>query len=527
MKNNSALLAVIVMAFLIFVPWLGDALFYTKGEPREAIVAMSMLQSGNWILPVNFGIDIPYKPPLLAWLIAVFSLIFNGGEVSEFTSRLPSALAAVALVVAFWRLVKSRYNENIAWTTALVLVTCFEFFRAAMACRVDMVLTACMVGGMMAIFAMRRFWSWRTLFAILLLSGAVLTKGPVGALLPCLVMAVYLLIEGHNFWRVALQLTTICLASFVLPAIWYYLAWQQGGDAFLGLALEENIGRLTGTMSYESHINPWYYNVFTILAGMLPWTVPALIAMCYRRIRRHFTWHNMRSLRGLDLFALTAVVVIFVFYCIPASKRSVYLLPCYPFLAYGVAALLMRITQTKLLRGYAVAISILSILAIPVAILCQQGVIKGVTAAGVHWWLGIPALIAANVGAWTLFSRRMRGNHLPSALLTTYLLVVAYNAAYMPIFVNPRSDVEAAQKVHEIVGSDPVYSVIEGDKLLRFYSIDFYCNDRLLTAPDSASVPVGAWCLMAIPKGASTPEGTMLITDRSSDSRSPVVLFKR
>ena len=48
-------------------PFLGVTIFYTKGEPREAIVALSMLESGNWILPVNYGTDIAYKPPFFYW----------------------------------------------------------------------------------------------------------------------------------------------------------------------------------------------------------------------------------------------------------------------------------------------------------------------------------------------------------------------------------------------------------------------------------------------------------------------------
>ena len=48
------LLFLITLAVLIlmFIPWLGDTLFNTKGEPREAIVAVSMLNSGNYILPL-------------------------------------------------------------------------------------------------------------------------------------------------------------------------------------------------------------------------------------------------------------------------------------------------------------------------------------------------------------------------------------------------------------------------------------------------------------------------------------------
>ena len=54
---------VLSMAVLTLIPFLGLNEFSTKGEPREAVVAMSMLQQHNWILPVNNGFDIPYKPP--------------------------------------------------------------------------------------------------------------------------------------------------------------------------------------------------------------------------------------------------------------------------------------------------------------------------------------------------------------------------------------------------------------------------------------------------------------------------------
>ncbi len=85
LRRHPALL-VGLLASLMFLPWLGLPLFNTKGEPREAIVAVSMLQSGDWVLPVSFGGDIPYKPPFLAWCIALLSWLAGG--VSEYTSRL-------------------------------------------------------------------------------------------------------------------------------------------------------------------------------------------------------------------------------------------------------------------------------------------------------------------------------------------------------------------------------------------------------------------------------------------------------
>ena len=69
-----------LLSTLVIIPFLGETIFYSKGEPREAIVAYSMLESGNWILPLNYGTDIAYKPPFLYWSIAAISAIFGGVE---------------------------------------------------------------------------------------------------------------------------------------------------------------------------------------------------------------------------------------------------------------------------------------------------------------------------------------------------------------------------------------------------------------------------------------------------------------
>ncbi|MDE5930177.1 MAG: glycosyltransferase family 39 protein, partial [Muribaculaceae bacterium] len=137
-------LLLIILALLL-LPWLGTTWFNSKGEPREAIVAVSILQSGNWILPVNYGGDIPFKPPFLAWLIAIFAKIFNGGNVNEYISRLPSALACVAMVWAGYRWSARLRGERFAMVMSLVTVTSVEVLRAAVVCRLDMLLTADML----------------------------------------------------------------------------------------------------------------------------------------------------------------------------------------------------------------------------------------------------------------------------------------------------------------------------------------------------------------------------------------------
>lgn len=519
--RHKALWLILAAAFVLFVPWLGGTDFYTKGEPREAIVAVSMLQTDNWILPVSYGADIPYKPPLLAWCIAALSLIFNGGHVSEFLARLPSAIAACVLATMTWRTVRRHAGEDRAWVTTLVLITSFEVFRAATACRVDMLLTVFMCG---AIFGLVRMGNSvrRWLVTILLLSGGFLVKGPVGALLPCLVAFVYFLVTRQKPVVNTLRITAAAIASFVIPALWYYAAWKQGGQTFLDLAWEENIGRLTGTMSYDSHINPWYYNVTAMLAGLLPWTVPAVAAMCTRKFR-----HDLRRVRpapGVPQYFAVAFAVIFIFYCIPASKRSVYLLPVYPMAAYAVAWIFDRTSTTAVARVWSVILSIINILAPLLFAVAALGFIPKIHPATVHWWQWCIAAVPALYSIFWLLTRKSRSRRLSDCLLLTYLALVAYNATYMPMALNIKSDRPAAEEIARTVAPDErIWSVIPEDSLLRYYSIDYYLHDRLRHARTLDEIPSGDWVLA----NPDVLPGAKLLTPRSADTRRPAAIRRK
>ena len=58
---------VIVICIISVLPWIGLGDFSTKGEPREAAVAVSMLETDNWVLPQVYANEFAYKPPLAHW----------------------------------------------------------------------------------------------------------------------------------------------------------------------------------------------------------------------------------------------------------------------------------------------------------------------------------------------------------------------------------------------------------------------------------------------------------------------------
>lgn len=513
----SAALTVFLFTAILLLPWLGETLFNSKGEPREALVAMSMLKSGNWILPLNFGVDIPYKPPFMAWLIAIFASIFNGGVVNEYISRLPSALAALGMVMACYSWGSKARGERFGVVYAFTVLLSVEVFRAAVACRLDMVLTACMVCAMMMLFTLIEgkcgYKFWRYSLVVALLTCATLTKGPVGALLPCFVAGVYALLRRKRFFPTLFKMLGLVALSLIVPALWYYAAWLRGGDGFLDLMLEENIGRLTGTMSYDSHVKPVWYNFATLALGLMPWTVLLFFALF-----SYAKWHRTR-LNPAALFSLTAAILIVGFYCIPESKRSVYLLPAYPFICYGIAVLIDSQIANKPVRVFTWLMAIICIV-VPVAIIVFQfGSQHWLNISPLRWWHYLLLCIPVAASLSWIVERHSPVGHLPVIIWSLYLV---YAAALMPSILNSKSD-------------KALIPALEGHTILstyRPYTLDFYLNDEITAVSnleDAGQYPPGT---IVIVSGAidtcmyRDKFDYELLTPRSCDYRNAVYCAK-
>lgn len=501
---NKAFTIVCVIAVMLTVPFLGLTDFYSKGEPREAVVAYTMVEHGNWILPINNGGDIPYKPPFFHWCIALFSLL--QGHVSEFTSRLPSALALVAMSVGGFVFFAKRKNANMALLATLLSLTAFEVHRAGINCRVDMVNTAFMVG---ALFLMFRWWErgkhtmpW---LAILCMSGATLTKGPVGMLLPCAVMGVFMLTQRESLWSTVWRLGLTALLSLVLPLCWYYAAYLQGGDEFLRLVKEENIDRLLGKMAYESHENPFWYNFLTLITGWLPYTllfVFSLFVLPWKRFSKSGFMQSVRRAEPMQVFVWLAFGIILFFYCIPKSKRSVYLLPCYPFMAWLMAQYVVWLVANRLsaVKAYAWLMGVLGVVLSVAFVVLKTGVVPDTLFHGKHAADNIAmlhalesisvspshllfALLPAVVGVATIMTLLKKDDALRNRVVWLSLSVVvalflALDSTFQPAVLNTKADKSLAPQIEQRFDMTKMYSYMSSP-MLHFFSLNFYLGDRI------------------------------------------------
>jgi len=383
---------VIIICIISVFPWIGLGDFSTKGEPREAAVAVSMLNTGNWVLPQTYADEFAYKPPMAHWLMAMFS--YPQGYVSEFTSRLPSALAFITLIGFVLMFFGKRFRFQQAFIATLLLITCIEIHRAAMTTRVDMLLTTFMVLGLFQMYRWEDLLELKGLPVMIpiLLGCAVLTKGPVGIILPLFVFGVYLLmLRKYSLLTIFKALLYSCVASLFLPALWYIAAYKEGGDNFLNVVLAENFGRFfhlnTPGINYElGHENGVWYNFVTLAAGFAPWTlffVFSLFGIKYCKPQKSLReilkdiWHKIISMEKVQLFSLVALVCILFFYSIPSSKRSVYLIPAYPFIAIFLAQYAIYITEYRMKVTRVFAAFMLSIVTVVIVAigLTMSGVI--------------------------------------------------------------------------------------------------------------------------------------------------------
>lgn len=507
MKDKHFIILTIICVVTL-LPFLGLTDFHTKGEPREAVVSYTMLETGNWTLPVNNGGDIAYKPPFFHWCIAAISSIT--GKVTEYTSRMPSALALIAMVLGGFLFYAKRRGATLAFLMGLITLTNFEVHRAGLNCRVDMLLTAFIV---LALYQLYRWcekgqkgFPW---IATLLMGCATLTKGPVGIILPCLVTGVYLLLRSTRFFKAFFSMALVAIASCILPALWYIAAYRQGGDNFIALVMEENFGRFLGKMSYESHENPFYYNFITVIAGYTPYTLLVLLSLfslSYKKItgKPREWWQKLTTyIREMDntrLFSLLSIVLIFVFYCIPKSKRSVYLLPIYPFLAYFLAEYILYLSRkgSKAIKIYGGFLSVAGILLFLTFIAIRLGLVSDTLFHGRHAaeniaYLNTLANLSLNAGHILLISLPVIAaiyffciikkkapdiKIIYATLFVTFSLFLSLDGAYQPAVLNVKSDKSMAEDLRKITSGSKIHSYVRTD-MLRFYTVNFYHNDQI------------------------------------------------
>jgi 4-amino-4-deoxy-L-arabinose transferase-like glycosyltransferase len=274
-----------------------------------------MLASGDWLSTTLNGAPRFDKPILIYWLQAagVATLGLN-----EFALRLPSALAALGWIAAIGRFASARVGAEAGALACWIAATCIGVVVIAHAATADALLNALLAAAMFDAWrfiddgnraALRRMYVWIGL--------GVLTKGPIAALIPVAVTALFALLSGRiRDWRKAAfdPVGWLLLAMIVAP--WYGYALHRHGRAFIeGFFVKHNLQRFGSTL--EGHSGSIAYYVVAVPALLLPWT--GLMLPVLRAARAD--WRT-----GLTRFLWLWFGFVFVFFSASGTKLPHYVL---------------------------------------------------------------------------------------------------------------------------------------------------------------------------------------------------------
>jgi 4-amino-4-deoxy-L-arabinose transferase-like glycosyltransferase len=329
-----------VVAALLFQ--LGRVALFDPDEGRNSEKAREILVLNDWVTPHENFYPVLDKPIFFYWLVALSYKLFG---VSEWSARLPSALAALGCLIIVYRFVDTRWGRWEALWSTMILLTCAEFFILARIVILDMPLTFFLTLALCAFYEAvhadeakrRRLWCSAMYVS---LGAATLIKGLIGVVLPGMVFFFYLLLTHR--WsilrRIYLIPGALIFLAIVLP--WYLQADARHAGYLRYFIWDEHFGRFTS--ENFDRAEPWYYFILVGLIGFFPWTL--LLPFVVREYRK-------KSLDDKTLFLTLWVGLPFFFFSASESKLAHYLLPIFPALSILTAAALVTLwRKTETIR---------------------------------------------------------------------------------------------------------------------------------------------------------------------------------
>jgi 4-amino-4-deoxy-L-arabinose transferase-like glycosyltransferase len=335
--RGAAVLILGASALLLLVQ-LGRLPLMEPDEARNAEVGREMWESGSWVVPTYNGLPYLDKP---AFYFKAVALSFAALGVNEAAARLPSALSGLAVLAVVFAFARRMNGDRQAFLAVAVIATSPLFLVFSRLVIMDTMLTLFVCAAIFAgVLAEERDGRARAAWH---LGGAVcsalatLVKGPIGFILPALVLVAFFVADRRPraILRMIAPLNVVAFFAVALP---WFLAVSHARPDFprYGLVVECMTRLTTGALGRRQ---PFYFFVLIVAAGCFAWSllVPGSIVAA---------WRTRRQWSRQDLLGVIWCVVVLVFFSLPRSKQPAYVVN----LAVPLGLLVARLFDTALDR---------------------------------------------------------------------------------------------------------------------------------------------------------------------------------
>ena len=326
-------LVLLLLSYPLFFHKLGDRDIWSPDEDEYVQVNREMVLDGHWIYPTANGRPYSIKPPLFNWIGSAFAVI--NGKVTEYTSRLPSAIAAAGGILILYYFGRLMFGYRSGLLSALILGTTPLYIEFGRWIQINMI-SAVLLTATLGLF----YWGYsnerqRTLAYLLMYVPTglgTLNMGLVNVAMPVIVIGLYLIAMRDIKHILQLKIGWGILIYLALVAPWYFTVSLRGEYA-QNLIIVTNFSRY---FKEWAHVRPFYYYLSTMPPYFLPWFffLPGAIYLCFSQ--------RTRTDKKQLLFLFVWIVGLFIFFSLSKTKRSEYLLPIFPAMALLVGYLIDR-----------------------------------------------------------------------------------------------------------------------------------------------------------------------------------------
>ncbi len=279
MKENLKIyILIIAVGIILFIPYLGEVHLFDWDEVNFAEAAREMVVTGDY-----FSVMIDYepfheKPPLFFWMQALSMKVFG---VNEFAARFPNAIIGIITLLFIFKIGEKLFDYRFGLLWVLVYIGSFLphfYFKTGI---IDPTFNLFMFASVYFlsghIYRLMRDNTTEKKYKGLLAAGimvslAVMTKGPVGYLLPALTFFVFWFIYRKQLRFPLKSFLLFTLIAAVIPLAWYINVFiRTGGKDIIEDFILYQLRLLT--THDAGHAGPVYYHFVVLFFGCFPASV--------------------------------------------------------------------------------------------------------------------------------------------------------------------------------------------------------------------------------------------------------------
>ncbi|MEK8089288.1 glycosyltransferase family 39 protein [Thermithiobacillus plumbiphilus] len=421
-------LLLFVFALLLFGMGTGHNSLWDIDEPNNAQALKEMFARQDFIVPTFNGELRPDKPILNYWVMAGMTRILG---FNEWGLRAGAVLFGALLVLLVAWQARRLFDARTGLIAGILAATALHsqvIFRAAVPDPLLIFFSSLgllsWINGYLHAETRRRDY----LISYAALGLAVLAKGPIGLLLPGLIIVLFLAWRRDlpHLWRETHLALGIPL--FLLIALpWYGLVWWQSEGQWLSQFLgTHNLSRFSNPM--EGHRGPVFFYLLTLPLALLPWSIllPQALVAPFRQYGP-----RMIEAAPAQAFLLLWALVWIAFFSLAATKLPNYIWPAYPPLFILIAWRMTQALRGELpfqKAGLALSFTVLLLIGVALSVAGELYLPKSIPGITNLWLLGLPFGLAGLAGLLLIWRRQtsaaLAGVTLSGVVLT--LVLVAY-----------------------------------------------------------------------------------------------------